>query len=110
MHQCLEDLRTLLNSDISDAEFDRVIGWAEDVIKEAASRRRKVEIILAAFMKDRTNVVLYSTLMTALRNEIEATRGKSPIRYEQLKAIRNRAYQHKPLGYVPPGRSDNFAF
>ena len=110
MHQCLEDLKTLLNSEIADSEFDRVLGWAKDIIREASFKRRKIEMMLEAFMKDRGNAGLYSAIMATLRTDIAHTKLINPARHEELKAIRNRMYQYTPAGYVAPGRSANFDY
>jgi hypothetical protein len=110
MHQCLDELKTLLNSDISEAEFDRALNCSKEIIREAAFKRRRVEMMVESFMLDRSNVTLYSAIINALRSEIEATRNTNLVRHEELKLIRNRIYQYKPLGYIPPGRSANFHF
>ena len=110
MHQCLEDLKILLNSDIPESEFDRVLGWTKELIRDAAVKRRKVEMMVEAFMKNRSNTAMYSAIMNVLRVEIEATKGQNMVRHENLKAIRNRMYQYKPVGYIPAGRSANLDF
>ena len=110
MHQCLEDLKLLLTSEIPDSEFDRVLDWTKEIVREASFRRRKVETMLEAFMKDRGNIGLYSAIMATLRADIAHSKGINLVRHEQLKVIRNRMYQYTPSGYVAPTRSANFDY
>ena len=107
MHQCLEALKVLLNSDIPSAEFDRIVQWNREILNDALNKRNAIEALVAQFMKDKTDVRLYGQILNKLRAEIQESNGKNQYRHAQLLVIRNRMYQHKPLGYVAPGRSDS---
>ena len=105
MHQFLEDMQAKLNSDITDLEFDNIIRWAGEIIQVAKAKRKKPEITYQLFLQDKSNTALYGVLMNMIRQEIELIGNNNPKRLAELKALRNRAYQYKPWGYVPKGRS-----
>lgn len=106
MHQCLEDLKELLRTEMSDAQFNQIVQWNREIILQAQARRNVVEVMYAQFLSDRTNTRLYGQIIHKLRADMQATKDINLERYNQLKAVRNKLYQHKPLGYIPPGRSE----
>ena len=111
MLEVIENLRNaLMANDLDQKQHAQLIYQAKCVIRECEYRFSPLDLMVANFMKDRSDAKLYGQIMDIIRAEIPVMKLQDMERYNYLTALRNRMYQYRPLGYIAPGRSANFDF